>query len=102
MPPELPDKLLMDNITKTYKNTSPLLEAGINHKTKQIASTYNVDNRTKTLARSPAFISLKDHKENFNQKNRLMCRLINLCRNELVAISKKVHVAILLRWSTKR
>ena len=88
MPPDLHNKLLLENVTKTYQKAPTLLEAGINHEAKQIASSYSVDNRAESLARSPAFITLKDHKDNFNQKH--PCRLINPCKNELGAISKSI------------
>jgi hypothetical protein len=101
MPPELHDKLLLDNVTKTYQKAPTLLEAGINHEAKHIASTYSVDNRAESLARSPAFITLKDHKDNFNQKH--PCRLINPCKNELGAISKNIldRVNSILRQKLK-
>ena len=40
------------------------------------------------LANSPAFISLKDHKDNFQSK--LPCRLINPCKSNIGAISKTI------------
>ena len=88
MPPELHDKLLLENVTKTYQKAPTLLETGINHEVKQIVSSYSVDNCAESLARSPAFVTLKDHKDNFNQKH--PCRLINPCKSELGAISKSI------------
>ena len=41
----------------------------------------------RNLARNPAFITLKDYKENFNSK--LPCRLINASKSELGKASKE-------------
>ena len=55
---------------------------------KNIAKVYNIEKRTECIANMPAFISLKDHKDNFQQK--LPCRLINPCKTELGRVSKNI------------
>ena len=88
MSPDSYNKLLKENVTKTYKKAPVFLESSINKEAKCISKSYNVDNRAEILAKSSAFISLKDHKDNFEQK--LPCRLINPCKSEIGAISKTI------------
>ena len=68
-------KLLHDNITKTYKKTDEKLKNNINKEAKEIAKKLGLDNRMQGYANSTAFITLKDHKENFqsNTKCRDFC-----------------------------
>ena len=79
-------KLLHDNITKTYRKSTPRLEKAINMEAKCIAKKINLDDRIDSLAKNPAFITLKDHKPNFESS--LPCRLINPSKNELGKVSK--------------
>ena len=53
---------------------------------KHIAKKLDLSERVECLANNPAFITLKDHKENFQAK--LPCRLINPSKSELGKISK--------------
>ena len=59
------DKLLQENITKSYKKCSNNTYNEINSEAKQIATKLGIQDRTTTLAKKQAFIILKDHKENF-------------------------------------
>lgn len=86
--PEEHSKLLKDNVTKTYKKAPKNLERATNLEAQHIASSYNIDKRAESLASSPAFITLKDHKENFQTK--LPCRLINPCKSNLGKVSKSI------------
>ena len=81
-------KLLHDNVTKTYKIAPPKLETSINLEAKKIAELINLDDRIKCIARTPAFITLKDHKPDFRQNP--SCRLINPAKNELGKVSKLI------------
>ncbi|KXJ25355.1 hypothetical protein AC249_AIPGENE10664 [Exaiptasia diaphana] len=78
------DKLLMDNITSTYKKASPNMITNINKDAKAIATNLNIDDR----AERQAFITLKDHKDNF--QNKPTCRLINPAKSEIGRISKEI------------
>ena len=80
-------KLLKDNVTKTYKKSSDILEKSINMEAKHIAKKLELSDRIEHLAINPAFITPKDHKENFNSK--LPCRLISLSKTELGKVSKE-------------
>ena len=71
------NKLLHDNmyITKTYKHGSEDNISEINNELKHIADKLSIGNRIECMKKREAFISLKDHKENF--ENNPKCRLIN-------------------------
>ena len=80
------EKLLLENITKTYKKAPKKLEKSINLEAKNITKNINLDNKVECLAKTEAFITLKDHKENF--QNKRPCRLIVPSKSELGHISK--------------
>ena len=88
MPLEEYNKLLKENITKTYKHAPPKLEASINFEAKHIASKLALSDRIEHLAKTLAYITLKDHKENFHAST--PCRLINPCKSEIGKISKRI------------
>ena len=62
---------------------------------KNIATKLDLSDRIDTTANKESFITLKDHKPNFN--NKPTCRLINPCKSEIGKISKQ----ILQRINTK-
>lgn len=64
--------LLNDNITKTYKEAKKNQFNEI-HKAKLITLKLSIDNCVKTNATKEAFTTLKDYKDNF--ENKPMCRL---------------------------
>ena len=82
------NKLLKDNLTKTYKHAPPELEKSINLEAKHIATNLKLDDRIERLARTPAYITLKHHKENFHVNT--PCRFINQCKSEIGKISKQL------------
>ena len=82
------NKLLKDNTTKTYKHAPPKLEKSINLEAKHIATNLKLDDRIERLARTPAYITLKDHKENFHVNT--PCRLFNPCKSEIGKVSKQL------------
>ena len=73
------EKLLTDNITKTY-NLEYNLEA------KHIAKNLEIADRAEFMTRKPAYITIKDHQENFNINPK--CRLINPPNSELRKVAK--------------
>ena len=82
------EKLILDNITKTYQKVPKKLENAINLEAKIIAKSLKLADRIDHLAKTEAFITVKDHKENF--VNKPTCRLINQAKTELGKISKKI------------
>ena len=82
------NKLLKENITKTYKDAPSKLQASINFEAKHIASKLALSDRIEHLAKTPVYITLKGHKENFHTST--PCRLINPCKSEIRKISKRI------------
>ena len=74
-------KLLTDNISKTYKKMEYNIYNKINKEAKTIANNYGISERVDCLAKSNAFVSLKDHKPNFSSNPK--CRLINPAKSEM-------------------
>jgi len=75
-------------VTKTYKKAPSKLQPTINLEAKNIANAYDIDKRAEQLVCTPAFITLKDHKDNFETKR--PCRLINPCKSNLGSVSKSI------------
>ena len=82
------NKLLHDNITKTYKHGSEDNISKINNELKHIADKLSIGNRIDCMKKREAFISLKDHKDNFDNKPK--CRLINPAKSDSGKISKLI------------
>lgn len=81
-------KMMKDNITTTYKRAQTNPETTINLKAKNITERLCISDRVDILSEKPAYITLKDHKKNFNSHP--TCRLINPCKNEIGLISKQI------------
>ena len=77
MKPNKYKELLNKNIHKGYQKAEKRHEAKINQEAKTIADRLELADRIETMARRDAFITLKDHKPNFN--NSPTCRL-KICR----------------------
>ena len=60
----------------------------INSEAKQLASKLNIADRIEGLPETDAFVTLKDHKQNF--RNQPKCRLINPTKTEMGIISSKL------------
>ena len=86
------NKLLHDNITKTYKKTDTNIPKKITKHDKAIAQQLGLENKVDRLAEKQAFITLKDHKDNF--ANHPTCRLINPTKSEIGKISKQILAKI--------
>ena len=82
------NQLLHDNITKTYKKAENNQSNKIDEKAKKITEKLCIDDRVETTATKEAFITLKDHKDNF--ENKPTCRLINPSKQEIGKISKQI------------
>ena len=86
MSPESYRKLLTDSITKEYKKTDNSKKHEIDVEAKKIAKSMNLADKIECLAEREAFITLKDHKDNF--ENNTKCRLLNPAKSEIGIISK--------------
>ena len=81
-------ELLMKNITKDYKKADKELPEKINKGDKDIATKLELDDRIYSTVERQAFITLKDHKDGF--ENNPKCRLINPTKTELGRVSKHI------------
>ena len=86
--PEDHQKFLQNKITKTYKKASEMIEHEINLEAKEIAEKLELEDRINCLGKAQAFITMKDHKEDFRANP--TCRLINPMKSELGKISKSI------------
>ena len=82
------NKLFIKNITKTYKRTDQTTYERINKEAKSLIEGIGISEKVECLAKSTAFITLKDHKENFI--NNPKCRLINPAKPEHGKVSKTI------------
>ena len=78
----------MTTSQKTYKHGSEDNISEINNELKHIADKLSIGNRIECMKKREAFISLKDHKENF--ENNPKCRLINPAKSDSGKISKLI------------
>ena len=60
----------------------------MNKEAKKITASLALSDRVKQIAKKPAFITLKDHKENFESHPK--CRLINPSKSEIGKIAKQI------------
>ena len=84
------EKLLTDNITKTYKQSNNNVYNSIDLEAKRIAKKVEIADRVECIAEKPAYIALKDHKENFNINPK--CRLINPAKSKLGKVAKTKNI----------
>ena len=80
------EKLLHENITKTYKKTDKKKVTAINIDAKKIAKDLELENRIEKMQESECYITVKDHKEDFPHK--ISCRLINPSKSDIGKRSK--------------
>ena len=78
------NKLLTDNISKTYQKTNNKVSYSINRETKVIVEEFEVGDRVDCLGKTNTFIPLKDTTENFKLNPK--CRLIISQRAKLVKL----------------
>ena len=95
------EELLERHVNKDYKKAVPTTIKDINKNDKEIASKLELSDRIYTTSQRQAFLTLKDHKPNF--QNVQTCRLLNPTKSEIGQISKKVLEKIIstVREKTK-
>ena len=82
------DKLLQNNITSTYRKANDSIIKSVNKEANDIAVNLGIEDRVERMAKNQAFITLKDHKDNFI--NNPKCRLINPAKSDIERISKQI------------
>ena len=75
------NKLLTENITKTYKKSGTSDIREINFEAKSIAKQLKCDSKIEQFAYRKSYVTLKDHKNNF-----LKCRLILLTQQRVKSV----------------
>ena len=88
------NKLMHDSITKAYKHGSEGTISQIDDELKHISNNLGIGDRIEQMKEREAFISLKDHKENF--ENNPKCRLINPAKSESGKLSLKSSLKLIL------
>ena len=66
-------KLLTENITKTYKMTSRRKVYDMNNERKSIAKQRSIDDSIERMYENESYSTIKDHKEDF--PNKMSCRI---------------------------
>ena len=87
MTPEQYKTILTNNLTKTYRKAERSTQLTIDREAKTISKTLQLEKRMERYDERPAFISLKDHKENF--KHNTKWRLNNPSKGDMGVVSKK-------------
>ena len=82
------NKILTENITKTYKKANHDVPSQITKEAKELAKTYKVADRVDIMAQRESFFTIKDHKENFRTHPKY--RLLNPTKSELGKLSKQI------------
>ena len=81
-------EMMTQNITKEYKKCDNKVVEKVNKEDKGIAENLELDDRIYAFSERDAFITIKDHKENF--PNNPKARLINPAKSELGKVAKKI------------
>ena len=74
------------NVTRTYQKAPPKLEPSINLEAKSISTKLKISDRVECIAKTPVFVTPKDHKDNFHSSPTY---LINPSKNKLGKLSKQ-------------
>ena len=82
------NKLIKENVTKTYKKSSGKVVEKLNAQSAKIAEHLKLGDRIEKLAEKEAFLTLKDHKPTFHDHPTR--RLINPSKSEIGVISKSI------------
>ena len=82
------NKVLVENVTKTYKKSSKEFPKSINREAKKLAKDNGLEDKLDIMAKQQCFLTIKDHKEDFRTNPRY--RLINPTKSELGQISKLI------------
>ena len=82
------EKLRHDNVTKSYRKADANAKLKIDLESKPIVTGLDLAERMEIYAQKEAFITLKDHKENFS--TRPTCRLINPAKREIGEVSRQI------------
>ena len=91
--------MLHDNITQTYIKAPVNANRKIDREPKKFAKNLSLEDKMECYLDSHAYITLKDHKENF--RNNIKCKLINPSKGEVRLVSKCYLSNIIVDFSKK-
>ena len=86
--PDKYKKLLLDNVTKDYEQVNEREVNEVNDEARTIADRLEIADRVEVMSQSLAFISIKDHKQNFETDTK--CRLINPAKSQIGILSRQI------------
>ena len=86
--PDLYEQLLLDNVTKDYVQVTNSKIQKVNDEAKNIVTGLGIADRVEVMSQSEAFITLKDHKANFETERK--CRLINPAKSQIGILSRQI------------
>ena len=101
MKPSTYKQLIADSATKNYRKIDAKTVNCINHEAKTLAESLKLADRIESIPEAEAFITLKDHKQNFTHQPQ--CRLINPTKTEMGIISQGIlqRINASIRQKTK-
>ena len=70
IPPGQYRTLLSNNIAKIYRRADSNTKRNINKEAKNLSKELNLEDKMECYVKRPAFITLKDHKENFKSNKK--------------------------------
>ena len=82
------EKLLRENIMRHNRSADEDAYGNVNAEAQVITSKLRIADRMDMMAKREVFVTLKDHKDNF--ENSLLCRLINLVKSGMGLVSKRI------------
>ena len=98
------DKLMKENITKTYRKSDSEKVQKINIETKNVVKNLKIIDRLDKMQETQSYLTIKDHKDNF--PNRVQCRLINPSKTDIGKISKhildKINLKVVEKYNLKQ
>ena len=80
------NKLLLNEVTKTYKRSEVDQAKQIDIKAKDIAESLGIEDKVMQCKQAACYITLKDHKNNFHVNPSV--RLINPCNQDISRVAK--------------
>ena len=92
-------KLVKDNVTKTYKKAPSDTETKINKEAAVLVEKLDLSDRVQVHTNNECFVTFKDHKPNFYAAKQ--CRLINPAKTGVGRISKQILEKIVLEVKDK-
>ena len=82
------ERMMRENVARTYQKCNTSKSNSISFKTKQISSQLKIDNRVQKLDKNEAYVAIKNQKEGFPDK--ISCRLVNPSKTDIGKTRKQI------------